>query len=116
MPVPVRAQALHQRVAVGARDGRFAGRIDVGDDHHVGIVEAGAELLEQGGQPRIAMRLHHGDDLSFGRFTRGAQHGGDLDRMVAELRCTKSGPLEPPLAAGVASCSGILSATMRSLS
>ena len=79
----VGAQPLHQRVAIGAFDRRFAGRIDVRDDHRVGVVEAGAELLEQRRKPRIAMRLHHGDHLALGRFARGLEHGGDLHRMVA---------------------------------
>ena len=47
LAMAVRAQPSHQRVAVGAVDRRFAGRIDVRDDHRVGVVEAGAELLEQ---------------------------------------------------------------------
>ena len=45
--VAARAQRLHQIIAVGAFDRRFAGRIDIGDDHRVGVVEAGAERLEQ---------------------------------------------------------------------
>ena len=70
LPMTVRAQALHQRVAVRTRDRRLAGRIDMRDDRHVGIVEAGAELLEQSGKSREAVRLHHGDDLALGRFPR----------------------------------------------
>jgi len=52
-----------KRVAVDARDRRLAGGIDVGDDHLVGVVEAGAEILEQAGEARIAVRLHHRDHL-----------------------------------------------------
>ena len=44
-----RAQAGDQRVAVGARDRRLARRIDMRDDHGIGVVEAGAELIEQRG-------------------------------------------------------------------
>ena len=47
--VAARAQARDQHVAVDAFDRRLARRIDIGDDHRVGIVEAGAELLEQRG-------------------------------------------------------------------
>src|SRR5262245_58174010 len=47
LAVAVRAQALHQSVAIGTRDGRLARRINVGDDHRVGVVEAGRELVEQ---------------------------------------------------------------------
>jgi len=39
-------------------------RIDFGDDNCVGVIEAGAEFLEQRLQPCEAMRLHHGDDLA----------------------------------------------------
>src|SRR5947209_7896818 len=83
LPVPVRAQTLHQGIAVGTGDRRFAGRIDVRDDYGVGVVEAGRELLEQRCQAGIAVRLHHGDHLALARLARSAQHGGDLDRMVA---------------------------------
>ena len=47
LAMAARAQALHQRIAVGAGDRRLARRIDMRDDHRVGVVEAGAELLEQ---------------------------------------------------------------------
>ena len=77
-----RAQAGYQRIAVGAGDGLLAGRIDRRDDDKVGVVEAGAELLEQIVQPRIAVRLHHRDHLALGAFAGGAQYRGDLDRMM----------------------------------
>src|SRR6476659_7263718 len=83
LSMTVRTQPLHQRVAVGAGNRRFAGRVDVRHDHGVGIVETGRELLEQRSQPGVAMRLHHGDDLAPARLARSAQHGSDLDRMVA---------------------------------
>src|SRR5438067_1926971 len=44
LAMPSRAQALDERVAVGAGDRRFAGGIDVRDDHRVGVVETGGEL------------------------------------------------------------------------
>ena len=47
MAVAVALQALDQGVAVDALDRRLAGRVDVGHDHRVGVVEAAAELLEQ---------------------------------------------------------------------
>ena len=50
--MPAGAQALDQRVAARALDRRFAGRIDVGDDDRVRLVEAGAELGEEILQPR----------------------------------------------------------------
>src|SRR5215208_7067989 len=85
LPMAARAQALHQRVAIGARDRRLARRIDLRDDHRVGVIEAGGEFLEQRGQPRVAVRLHHRDHLPVGRFPRRPQHGGNLHRMVAVI-------------------------------
>ena len=38
--------------------------VDIGDQHRVGVVEAGAEPVEQIGEPGIAVRLHDGDDLA----------------------------------------------------
>src|SRR5260370_28012708 len=80
--VAARAHALHQRVAIDPRNRRLAGRIDRRDDHRMGVVEAGAERLEQRCEPREAVRLHHGDDAAMSGFARGSQYGGDLDRMV----------------------------------
>ena len=57
--------------------------VRIGDDHRAGVVHAGAELGEQRVQPRVAMRLHHGHDIARAGLTRGLQHGGDLDRVVA---------------------------------
>ena len=81
----VRAQAEHEMVAIDAGDRRLAGRIDFGDDDRVGIIEAGAEFLEQRLQPGEAMRLHHGDDLAIGGFPRRPQHGRDFDRVMAVI-------------------------------
>ena len=59
--------------------------IDRRHDHGVGIVEAGAELVEQVAQARIAVRLDDGDDPALGDRARGLEHGGDLDRVVAVI-------------------------------
>ena len=67
-----RGCALDQRVAVDALDRRFAGRIDRRDDHRVGVVEAGAELVEEIVQPRVAVRLDDGDDAALGATERAA--------------------------------------------
>src|SRR5215510_40368 len=83
LAVAARADRRHQRLAVGAGDRRLAGRIDVGDDHDVGVVEAGRELHEQVVQPRVAVRLHYGDHLAVRRLARGAQHRRNLDRVMA---------------------------------
>ena len=79
----VAPQALHQGVAVEARQGRLARRIDLGHDHHIGVVETGAEVAEQVGQARIAVWLDDGDHPALGYRARGLQHRGDLHRMVA---------------------------------
>ncbi len=51
----------HQHVAIDALDRRLARGIDLGDDHRVGIAEAGREFRLQRGKPAIAMRLHDRD-------------------------------------------------------
>ena len=58
----VAAHAVDQRVAVDALDRRLAGGIDRGDQHAVGMVEGGAEVLEQRLQAAVAMRLDDRDD------------------------------------------------------
>ncbi len=78
-----RPQAGDQAVAVGARDRLLARRVDGRHDDGVGVVEAGAEGLEQGVQPGVAMRLHHRDHLALGRLAGGLEHRRDLDRVVA---------------------------------
>src|SRR5262249_17491817 len=50
--------------------------------HDVGVVGAGAELFEQVGEARVAVRLDDRDHLALGGGAGGAQHGRDLDRMV----------------------------------
>ena len=67
------AQPIHQRIAIGAFDGVLAGRIDIGDDDRVGIVETGAEFLEQAVEPGIPVRLNDGDNPSPADRTRRRQ-------------------------------------------
>ena len=55
--VAAELQALDQCIAVDALDRRLAGRIDRRDDDRVGIVEAGAEAVEEVVQPGIAVGL-----------------------------------------------------------
>ena len=81
----VRPYGGNETIAVGAFDRRFASGIDIGDDDRIGVIETGREFIEQRMEPRVAMRLHDGDHLPFCRGARGAQHGGDLDRMVAVI-------------------------------
>ena len=81
----VRGEAGDQRVAVDAVDRQLAGGVDIGYQHRVGVVEAGAEPVEQLGEPRVAVRLNDGDHLAFGDRPRRLQHRGDLDRVVAVI-------------------------------
>src|SRR5687767_4849185 len=46
------------------------------------VVEATAELVEEMGKPRIAMRLHDGDHPPLADLAGSLQHRGDLHRMV----------------------------------
>src|ERR1700676_1290729 len=46
LAMAVRTQAQHKMVAIDALYRRLAGRIDLGDDDGVGVVEAGAKFLE----------------------------------------------------------------------
>ena len=115
-----RARRGHQRVAVGAFDRRFAGRIDMRDDHGVGVAEAGAELVEQrrenrrprdsrvmfaclASSPPIQPEAHAENDQRQGEigvdFKRG--HDRRLRSMARPMKCrtapTKSQPIENPI-------------------
>src|SRR6516165_7755263 len=57
LPMSMGAQTLDQGIPVGTRDRHLACRINMADDYAIGIVEAGRELVEQGGEPRIAVQL-----------------------------------------------------------
>src|SRR6267142_4911803 len=85
LAMAMRAQAEREIVAVDARDRRLAGRINLGDNNRIGIVETGAEFLEQRLQPGEAMRLHHGNDLAVSGFTRRFKNGSYLDRVMAVI-------------------------------
>ncbi len=78
----VGAQALDQGVAVDSRQRRFSGGINIGDDHRIGVVEAGAEAFEQVAQTAEAVGLHHRDHLTGRDAPGGAKHRGDFDRMM----------------------------------
>src|SRR5207302_5597444 len=78
--VAVRAETGDQRLAVDPRDRRLARRVDIGDQHDIGVVEAGAEAVEQIGEPGIAVRLHYRDDPAADNRPRRLQHRRDLDR------------------------------------
>ncbi len=83
VPVAMSRESGNQRALIDAVDRRLARGVDIGDDHRVGIVEAGAEPIKQIGEPGVAVRLHDGDDLAGGDRPRRLQNRGDLDRVVA---------------------------------
>src|ERR1700739_3091080 len=79
----MRAQAKYEVVAIDALDRRLACGIDLGNENRIGIVETGAEILEQRLQAGIAMRLHHGDDFAVIGIARGFEHSSDLHGVMA---------------------------------
>jgi len=81
----MRLQGGDEMIAIGAFDRRLAGGINIGDDDRIGVVEAARELIEKRVKARIAMRTARPRYLAFGRSAGGAQHGGDLDRMMAVI-------------------------------
>src|SRR5947208_3428205 len=107
LAMAVGAQAGDKMVAIDALNRRLAGRIDLGDHDRIGIVEAGAEFLEQRLQAGEAVRLHHGNDLAVGGFTRRFKDGGYLDGVMAVIvdhgdAVPLAGPGEAPLDAAEA--------------
>ncbi len=79
------AQRPRQRAAVGADDRRFAGGIDLGQQHGVEALQHGLdEVVEAVARARVAVRLEgqHQAPPREGAARRG-QHGGHLRRVVA---------------------------------
>ena len=84
--VAVLADGLHQPLGAGAGDGRLTGRVDVGDEQHVGLVEGAGEVVEQVARPAVTVRLEgHDDPVPFARVRPlgGLERGADLRRVVA---------------------------------
>ena len=81
--VAVRVDRVGERLARRARDGRLAGRVDVGDDEHVGLVEGARELLEERLRARVAVRLEGDDDAAVEARLRGVERRLDLGGVVA---------------------------------
>ncbi len=78
-----RAHRARERAAVGVRDRRFAGRIDLGQHEHVGFGEHVREVVEQIARARVAMRLERDDEpLLRPAVARGREHGRELARMM----------------------------------
>jgi len=70
-------------VAVDPGNRRLAGRINLGDDHRVGVVEAGTNSSNSDCSRGEAMRLHHRMILPLLEFTRRLQHRRDLNGMMS---------------------------------
>ncbi len=88
-----------QRTAIGGHDGRLAGRIDLGQQHRVGVADHLDEILEAVARARVAVRLERQHQAAAGEgAARGRQRGGNLDRVMAvvldhrELAATVRGP------------------------
>ena len=76
-------QPVHQRIAVSAGKGRFAGSVNVGDDDGACIVHAGAEFGKERCETRIAVRLHDGDDIARASLACSLEDRGDFNGVVA---------------------------------
>ncbi|MPL96742.1 hypothetical protein SDC9_42924 [bioreactor metagenome] len=89
MAVAVTDQPGHKIVARGARDRVLARGIDIGNRHHIGLVEAGAEIVEEAVQARETVRLMRRNHPRARRarhiLPRRLQHRGNLDRVVAVI-------------------------------
>src|SRR5713226_3606835 len=76
------ANGAHKRFARHARDGRFAGRIDIEQHENIRLIERAAEFIPKVLGAGVAMRLKEHEQAielaAAGRFERGA----DLDRVM----------------------------------
>src|SRR5712664_1014782 len=82
IPVTGLANGARQRFTGHARDGRFAGRIDIDQHENIGLIEGAAEFVPKVLGAGIAMRLKEDEQAiklaAAGRFEGGA----NLDRMM----------------------------------
>jgi len=81
----VGAQPFDQGVGVDAFDRLLAGRVDRSDEHHVGVVEGALELVHQRLKPRVAVRLHDGDDPLLRPLTGCGEDCPDLGRVMGVI-------------------------------
>ena len=80
-----RHQTLNQRVTVDTFDRILTSCMDMGHDNGVGIVETGAEIVEQVAQPRITVWLDDCDDTALGSTAGCLQDSGNLDRVMGVI-------------------------------
>src|SRR6516162_7142842 len=75
-------QTSDESVPAHAFDWRLPCRVDVGDQHNVGVIETGAEVIKEVRKAREAVRLDDGDHLAVGDGAGGLEHRRDFHRMV----------------------------------
>ena len=71
-----------KRIGIDTFDRLLPSRIDGRHEHHVGVVEGVLELLHQGLEPRVAVRLHHRDHALLGALARSSENCADLGRVM----------------------------------
>ena len=76
------AIAFRQGLRMDPGDGRFAGRVDIGDHQHVGILERGEELVVQVEGAAVPVRLERDDQAAAEAAASGRERGTDLRRVV----------------------------------
>ena len=82
MRMSVGAHRVHDHLAGHTGNRFFAGRIDIGDEDAIGLVEGSAELLLESERARIAVGLKHHQHTLPAAGASGRDGGGNLGRMV----------------------------------
>src|SRR5574342_1057028 len=77
-----RPDPLSQAPGMDPGDRRFARRIDVGHDQHVGVVEGRQELVMQVERPSVAVGLEHDNASAREALAGGGQGRADLRRVM----------------------------------
>ena len=63
--MPAVTQTGHQRILVDPVNRGLTSGINIGNQHFIRIIEAGAEIIEQIGKAAVPVRLNHGDQFVF---------------------------------------------------
>ena len=79
------ANGAGQSPAGHARDGGFAGRVDIGQHENVGLIEGAAEFVPQMLRARVAMRLKEHQQAIELAAAGGFESGANFDRVVAVI-------------------------------
>src|SRR5215472_3732240 len=80
--VPAALESLVERIAAHARDRSLAGRVDLGEEQQVGVVEGAEEVVEEVARAGEPVRLERHQQPAREPLAGGAQRGADLLRMV----------------------------------